>query len=245
VGKSINTIGIIGFGRFGCLLAKYLSEDFHVKVSSNSRDADTVSESGGELTSLEDVCQCDVIIPAVPISVFQETIQNIASLVGENLVIDVCSVKEYPVAQLEEYLPHQTQILATHPMFGPDSAGDTIAGQKIVIYDVRIPGEQYECIRTYLREKGLTVIEASPEEHDRQIARSQVLTHFIGRGLGLYGAKDIDIDTEGYKRLLKILDVVGNDTSQLFIDMNKYNRFAESARSEFICALKEIEQELR
>jgi len=48
------------------------------------------------------------------------------------------------------------------------------------------------------------VIEASPSEHDRQIAVSLALTHFIGRSLAGMGAKPQDIDTEGYKRLLHI-----------------------------------------
>ncbi|MBS1271988.1 MAG: T-protein [Candidatus Marinimicrobia bacterium] len=243
--EEITTIGIIGFGRFGQLMVEYLSEDFRVKVSSHSKDANTVGKSGGELTSLKEVCQCDAVIPAVPISAFGETMQRIAPMIAGNLVIDVCSVKEYPVEQMRKYLTEETQILATHPMFGPDSAGDTVEGQKIVIHGVRVPDDLYACIKSYLKEKGLQVIEATPEEHDRQIARSQVLTHFIGRGLSIYGAKGIAIDTEGYKRLLHILDVVENDTPQLFTDMNKYNRFAEAARHEFIQALQEIEQELQ
>lgn len=240
----VRSIGIIGFGRFGELLAHYLSKDFTVLVSSHSKDAATVAVTGAALASLEETCSCDLVIPAVPISTFEETIKKIAPLVNSNVVVDVCSVKEYPVRIMDNYLAAETGILATHPMFGPDSAGESVAGQKIVLHPVRIVSELYNCIKTYLYENELQIIEVTPEEHDRQIARSQVLTHFIGRGLSMFNAKPIDIDTEGYKRLLHILDVVENDTSQLFHDMNTYNRFAKDARARFARALQNINDDL-
>jgi len=40
------------------------------------------------------------------------------------------------------------------------------------------------------------------------------------------GAKPQDIDTRGIRRLLHILEVVGNDTWQLSPDMNRYNPYA-------------------
>ncbi|MCF7804705.1 MAG: prephenate dehydrogenase/arogenate dehydrogenase family protein [Candidatus Marinimicrobia bacterium] len=226
-------------------MVEYLSNDFEIAISSRSRDAETIAKSGGVLTSLEETCDCDIVIPSVPISSFEATIKKIAPLVDGNLVLDVCSVKEYPAKVMQERLSEATGILATHPMFGPDSANDTLAGQKIVLYGVRIEGALYDCIKQYLTQLGLTVIEVTPEEHDRQIARSQVLTHFIGRGLSVYDANPVAIDTEGYKRLLKILDVVENDTSELFHDLNTYNRFAAEARAEFLQALQDIDRELR
>ena len=53
------------------------------------------------------------------------------------------------------------------------------------------------------------------------------------------------IDTEGYQRLLRILEVVENDTWQLFEDMNRYNPYAQDARQAFITAMNEIEGKLR
>jgi prephenate dehydrogenase len=58
------------------------------------------------------------------------------------------------------------------------------------------------------------------------------------------GVAPQDIDTEGYKRLLRILDVVENDTWQLFEDMNRFNPFAAEARRSFIKALQAIERRI-
>jgi len=88
------------------------------------------------------------------------------------------------------------------------------------------------------------IIESTPEDHDRQIAVSLALTHFIGRSLSSFGADDLLIDTEGYKRLLHILEVVENDTWQLFEDMHRFNPFAAGTRRDFMQAMQVIEKHL-
>jgi prephenate dehydrogenase len=88
------------------------------------------------------------------------------------------------------------------------------------------------------------VIEATPQQHDEQIATSLSLTHFIGRTLSEYGAKQLDLDTEGYKRLLHILEVVERDTWQLFLDMHRYNPYAKEKRVAFMGVMGEINDRL-
>ena len=129
-------------------------------------------------------------------------------------------------------------------MFGPDSAADTLAGGKIVLCHERLTDERYNNIKSYLDSKGLIIIETTSDEHDREIAVSLALTHYIGRALSEFGAKPQQIDTEGYKRLLHILEVVENDTWQLFEDMNRYNPYASESRSDFMRALQQIGEKL-
>jgi prephenate dehydrogenase len=129
-------------------------------------------------------------------------------------------------------------------MFGPDSASDSLAGRKICLCKVRIAESRYHKIKDYLEAKGLIVIEATAADHDRQIATSLALTHLIGRTLSESGARRLDIDTEGYKRLLHILEVVERDTWQLFMDMNRYNPYARKKRIEFIDIMKDINARL-
>ncbi len=90
----------------------------------------------------------------------------------------------------------------------------------------------------------MIVIEATAREHDEQIATSLSLTHLIGRTLSECGAKPLDIDTEGYKRLLHILEVVERDTWQLFQDMHCYNPYAKKKRIEFMEMMQEINSRL-
>jgi prephenate dehydrogenase len=123
---------------------------------------------------------------------------------------------------MRKALPETVSILATHPMFGPDSAATSLRERKIVLCRERVPEGRYRRIKSYLSGKGLVLIEATADEHDRQIAVSLALTHTIGRSLSAFGARDLPIDTEGYRRLLHILGVVEHDTWQLFQDMNTY-----------------------
>jgi prephenate dehydrogenase len=129
-------------------------------------------------------------------------------------------------------------------MFGPDSASDSLEGRKICLCKVRIAEKKYQNIKAYLAAKGLVVIEATAQEHDEQIATSLSLTHFIGRTLSEYGARQLDIDTEGYKRLLHILEVVERDTWQLFLDMHHYNSYAKEKRVAFMDVMREIDARL-
>ena len=234
-------IGIIGFGRFGKLTAHYLAEEFDVVVYHRTDKSGEINRTGARAAPLETVCRQDIVIPCVPICVLQEVLKDIAPLLRpDGLIVDVCSVKEYPVRLMTDILPHTVSILATHPMFGPDSASDSLEGRKICLCKVRIANENYQNIKTYLESKGLVVIEATAQEHDEQIATSLSLTHFIGRTLSEYGAEQLDIDTEGYKRLLHILEVVERDTWQLFLDMHHYNAYAKEKRVAFMDVMREI-----
>jgi prephenate dehydrogenase len=129
-------------------------------------------------------------------------------------------------------------------MFGPDSAADSLVDRKIALCKERIDDQRYDTIKSYLSAKGLDLIETTPREHDKEIAVSLALTHFIGRSLSEFGACKQRIDTEGYKRLLHILDVVEHDTWQLFADMHRYNPFAKKILAEFMHAMNTIEKKL-
>jgi len=238
-------IGIIGFGRFGRLMAGYLARDYKIKVFNRSNKSAEIIRIGAEPAALEEVCRQKVVILSVPISRMRETLERIAPLLQpETMVIDVCSVKVYPVEWMKELLSPSVSLLGTHPMFGPDSAAESLLDRKIVLSRIRIDDEPYQKVKRYLTGKGLNVIEATPEEHDRQIAVSLALTHFIGRALDEFGAKELTIDTEGYKRLLHILGVVTHDTWQLFRDMHRYNPYTREKRLAFMAAMKRLEEKL-
>jgi len=239
-------IAILGFGRFGKLMAQYLSRDYDVCVHTRSDCKQEIEAVGASPVSFEEACRQKVLIIAVPISAMRLTLARMAPrLVAGTLVVDVCSVKEYPVRLMQELLPQEVSILATHPMFGPDSAAHSLEGRKIVVCQERIDPETYQKIISYLKSKSLHVIETSPGAHDRQIAVSLALTHFIGRSLSEFGAMPLDIDTEGYKRLLHVLGVVENDTWQLFEDMNRYNPYATETRQAFLNAVEKIHAKLK
>ena len=239
-------IGLIGFGRFGALTARYLAQDCRVMVYSSSQPEDVIRAVGAKRAALEEVCAQPILVLCVPISAMRGTLAKIAPLLEKGaVVVDVCSVKTYPLEWMQQELPDHVAILGTHPMFGPDSAADSLQDRKMVLCNVTTPEDQYRKIYRYLAQKGLDVIETTPEEHDRQIAVSLSLTHFIGRSLAEFGADDLRIDTEGYRRLTYTLEVVEHDTWQLFQDMHRFNPFAKQIREDFMAAMGRIDEKLK
>lgn len=239
-------IGLVGYGRFGRLTVRHLSPEFKVVVHTRNVDKESdIHEAGGRLVSLTEACAQKIVIICVPISAMPATLQQIAPLLApKTIVADVCSVKEYPAQWMRRYLPEFVDILATHPMFGPDSAAKSLMGHKIVLCPERIAAHRYQRIKTWLKEKKLILIETTPSDHDQKIAVSLSLTHFIGRSLSKFGAPILDIDTEGYRRLLHILGVVNNDTWQLFEDMHRFNPYAREKRQAFMAAMAGLDEHL-
>ena len=223
-----------------------MAQDFTVYVYDKINCDREITQLGAIPASFKDICELPAIIPVVPISKFENVVKKISKYVKPGtLVIDVCSVKEFPVKAMKKLLPKKVSILGTHPMFGPDSAADTLYGTKIVLCDVRMEDTQFEKIKLYLQRHGIKTIECSPKEHDKDISHSLLLTHFIGRSLMGVGAHELKIDTKGYRRLMKILQTVENDSWELFEDMNKYNKYAKKTRQEFIKSIDRIDKKVK
>jgi prephenate dehydrogenase len=236
-------VGLIGFGRFGKLIAKHLAGRF--RIYAFDKNFAEGEKWGAIPCSLEEACGKEIVVLCVPISDLESTLGQIKGLVKENaLVMDVCSVKETPAYLMEKILPKSVRILATHPLFGQDSAAESLAGRKIALCKVRIPDDDYLRIKKFFLGLGLEVIETTPLEHDQQAAKSLLLTQLIGRALVEMGAKEQKIDTIGYKNLLKLRVIASNDSEQLFVDMNRFNRFSKKTRNELIESLNKIEETL-
>ena len=127
-------VGIIGYGRFGKLLVDLLpSNIYEIKIY----DSSDISDDSVKLCSLDEVLQSLIVFIAVPISSFEEIVKEIAQYSLYNTtIIDVCSVKVYPVEIMEKYLPEHIGIIASHPHFGPDSYSP-FKELKITIYPIR------------------------------------------------------------------------------------------------------------
>ena len=242
---SVKKIGLIGFGRFGKLIVRHLSGDFDFYVYDRLANKNEIKNNNAVPSSLKELCRLDIIILAVPISEIKSVLNDIKNLLKKDaLVVDVCSVKEYPIKLMKNILPKSVQILGTHSMFGPDTAYDSLEEKKIVLCKVRIQNNLYLQIKRFLESKQLAVIEATAQQHDAEMAKSLVLTHFIGRALMDIGVSDMEIDTKSYRDLLRILDTVKNDTWQLFEDMNKFNKYSKGERKDLIKSLSNVEKKL-
>jgi hypothetical protein len=64
-----------------------------------------------------------------------------------------------------------------------------------------------------------------PIKHDRLMAETLFLTQFVGRGIVKLLPSNEIVSTENYKLLRHIAMAGMNDSTQLFHDMYRYNRF--------------------
>jgi prephenate dehydrogenase len=239
-------VGIIGFGVFGRFMAGQLVPHTRVVVSSGRASAVEVAAAGAELVSFEEAAGCEVIIPCVPVQNMEEVLGRLAKVVRPGaLVVDVASVKVAPVEMMKRLLPESCELLATHPLFGPQSGGAGISGLKMVTLPVRISNERYVEARRFLGEQlGLKLIEMSPEEHDREMAYVQALTFYLGRALNKLPAPDSPLATKTYGHLLEIRDIVAGDSPQLFESIQRFNPYAAETRARLRETLEKVEGEL-
>lgn len=226
------TIGIVGFGDFGtflCDLARTNLPNTVVKVFSSRFEPDTVT-----FFPLEDVCKSDILILCVPISAFQDLVTKIKPLLGEHTIVcDVATVKKYPISILRESaIP---RFIATHPMFGPysyEKLGKSLKGLRIAVCDSSLSQDEYANAINFFGDIGLTVLEMTPDEHDKLIAETLFLTHLVGQIVKQGKFERTSIDTLSFGFLMDAAESVAHDDF-LFRDVFKYNPYCREVLKRF------------
>ena len=203
-------IGVYGLGRFGSFWAGLLARHHDVKVYSRNRDRPT--PEGVERVNQEDLLRLPVLFICTSISSFSEVIRSIAGkLAPGTLLMDTCSVKAYPAEVMRKHVPRSVDLLATHPMFGPDSGRHGVQGLPMILCPIRVPDTRMAEWYDYFRSLGLRIITMSPHEHDYKAAYTQGIAHYVGRVLADLHLQESEIGTIGYQKLLEIMDQTCND----------------------------------
>ncbi len=229
--------GIIGLGRFGRIWTQALLPFGEVMVYDKKNQG----------THLQEAASADVVFLTVPISEIESCCYEIKPyLKPTSIIADCCSVKVYPVQVMKEVFSSSQAMVATHPLFGPDSVQKSggLSGHKMVVCPLDGQQEHADYLALLFDKMGLTILMTTPEEHDRQMANSQSLVHFIGRGLASLNLKQQDLSTPDFQALLNINSIVMNDTWQLFLDMHRYNPYAREIRKNFLIELIKLEEEI-
>ncbi|MES2930795.1 MAG: prephenate dehydrogenase/arogenate dehydrogenase family protein [Patescibacteria group bacterium] len=229
-------IGIIGSGRFTETLLRLFGNDFAIIVCGRN-DASLRAlkkKHAVRITKdLKDMAACDAVIFAVPISALQEVLSRYAPLAPQTqTLIDVLSIKSYPKRVFKKIMKgRHSNILLTHPLFGPDSSKKGFKGLPIMIDDSMCNGKEAGFWTSYFKKKDLKIVPLSSEEHDKLAARSQGLAHFIGRVLEDFNIESSPIDTLGAKKLMEIKEQTCSDTRELFSDLQHYNPYTKAMRT--------------
>ena len=233
-------VGIIGYGRFGRVLVDLLSKKYQVLVTDSNPDTDDI-----EFATLEEIVECFLVFLAVPISSFEDVVKEIAQYKLYNTtIVDVCSVKVYPVEIMKKHLPEHVGIIASHPHFGPDSYSP-FRELKATLCQVRDTYKRYTELEEFFKSQSIRTINMAPEEHDKMAASSQGITHFIGRVLNESGVRSTDINTLGFSELLGVIEQTCNDSWDLFRDLQKYNPYTNEMIDNLVITIDNIHKQIK
>ncbi len=240
------SLGIVGFGAFGQLAARHLRRHFDITAYDPSPEvAKAARHLGVRLSSLNSVSQADVVLIAAPVSSFEQVVSEIAVACKPGaLIVDVGSVKVGPSEIMRRLLPAHADIVATHPLFGPQSATTGIEGLKIAVCPIQ--GKRHARVAAFLRKAlGLTVIVTTPEDHDREAAVVQGLTHLIAKVLLRMGPLPTRMTTKSFDLLSEAISMVQHDAPEVFEAIEKANPYAGTVRRQFfdLAASLSVEQE--
>lgn len=235
------TVAVIGLGRFGRFWSELLSRRYSV-LGTSRRRIDGLPPRVRQVP-IEVAAEARIVFLTVSISSLPTVLEQIAPLLPEDAtVVDTCSVKVFPAQEMERILPESVDIIASHPMFGPDSAGERTDRLPMIMWPIRDRYRRYEPLKDVFEQLNMRVEEMSPDDHDREAAFSQGVTHLVGRVLDTMDLRESSIATLGFRRLLQVREQTCNDPLQLFQDLQRFNPYTREMRARFADALAATER---
>jgi prephenate dehydrogenase len=243
MGHHPESVGVIGYGRMGRLLAELLERDFTVRIY----DRDPARLGGrSDAVTLAAAAGADAVILAVPVRELPGVLEAAAPHVRPGAVVmDTGAVKVVP-ARLLRRLPAGVAALPMHPLFGPSSLAGPPAGQTVVLCPGRrTPSAVARFWEAYWTGRGFRVVRTTPSAHDRVMARSLVLTQWLGRAcLGL-SAGEPPFAAPSWKHLRALMATAAGDDWLTFADLQACNPYARAERRRLRREMARLERALR
>lgn len=234
------SLGLIGAGAFGDFAIPHLRPFFDLAVHDPRPDLDRFCAARGVApVALAEAAARPFVVLAVPFGALRRVARAAAPHLGPGtVVVDVCSVKVRPLAILRDELPEGTRLVGTHPLFGPNSGRNGIAGLKAVVCG---EGRAADAVhRFFARSLRLDVRRTTPEAHDREMAYVQGLSHLVARSLEALDLPDFGLKTAAFERLAGLADLVGDDSAALFDTIVGGNPFAPDALRDFLAEARNL-----
>jgi prephenate dehydrogenase len=243
--KSFSSLGLVGFGAFGRLMATHLQPHLPLVVFDPANPA-TPDPSGMGLIpgDIAAVAACEIVVLAVPVDRLESAIATLRPhLRAGTIVLDVGSVKIEPARLLLAGLPDDVEIVGTHPLFGPQSARDGLAGLKIALCPLR--GGSARRIAAFLRHVlKLDVILTTPDAHDHDMALVQGLTHLVAKILVRMEPVPRRMTTKSFELLMQATEMVRHDAPGVFLAIERANPHARAVRERFFAHAQALTQVL-
>jgi prephenate dehydrogenase len=174
---------ILGAGKMGVWFAKFCKENGEQVILAD-RKKEKLTKLGKELgvetaDFVDAVKKADNVMICVSINAFEEVVKKIApSVREEQTVVDICSIKEQPVAIMHQHIK-KGLILGTHPVFGPGSP--SVKHKAYILTPTNAREQSFaEKYKGWLEKVGARVFIMSPKKHDELMSIVLGLPHFVG-----------------------------------------------------------------
>jgi len=242
-------VAIIGAGAMGKWFASFAKQNLgevtiaDINIAKARKVAKEVGIKAAE--KCEDaVAQADVAIIAVPIAKTPEVVKSMArAMRAGSLLMDVASAKGDVVEAMNE-LDVEPELVSIHPLFGPGAT--TLKGKDFAAVPVK-PRKRYAQFKNRLTELGARVTEMEAEEHDKVMAISQCLTHFVLLSYlaALRSMKEIKLAeklrTPMFNSLLELAKAALAGNPDLYGEVQVMNKHAKLTRSILMEASRSLE----
>ena len=260
--QQIESVGIIGFGSMGQFMAERMFEGSEVVVHDPFMQAEHEPHITAEkraaidraaFVSMGEIASSEAIVLAVPAKSLKPAIVGIAEAVSVNknnpLIVDVCSVKEYPSNLFKWLLGGHEEILLSHPLFGPQSAKDSMEGRELIVTETK--GDKAEDLLQRWQQLGLKRLNMSAARHDEEMAAVLGMPSMLGRlaasndtfvnPFHMFGKQLVTPGLEALRRLIR-LDYAHSD--ELFETIVAFNPYAQDALAQIIKRAHTIQEQI-
>lgn len=240
----INTVGIIGYGSFGKFiyeLGKQLFPNIEFRIYSRRAEVDR------ELYfDLQTVAQSDVVFLCGSISEYEEQLMGVLEYaLPQTILVDVATVKKLTSELLRKHADGR-RFISTDPLFGPDSfkkyKGD-ISGFRIVVTDYVLKNNDYQRLKKIFADLGFSIIEMTSDEHDKNLAETLFLTHYVGQSIVKAGFNRGEMDPLSFQFFMDAVESVKGD-KKLFRDIYTFNPYCKIVAERLHKAQEEVFSEL-
>lgn len=241
------TIGLVGFGAFGRLVATHLAPFAPIQFydpAFNGTMAVLPNGTQAQYANLPEIAQCDYVILAIPADRIGATCRVLAPhLRPGTIVMDVGSVKQAPIDAMRSELPDHVNIVGTHPMFGPQSAAQGLAGKQIAICPG--DGQHHRLVAAFLKRRlRLTPIFLSAADHDKDAAIVQGLTHLIAGILIKMDLPTPRVTTASFDLVAQAVDLVRNDAECVQTAIHHGNAYSAEMREIFFETARNMRRQM-
>ena len=196
---AFETLTIVGVGLLGGSVARAAKQRGLVRrVIGVGRDAvrlEQARESGliddFRTDLVQAAAQSDLLIFATPVNLIASGVREAAAACRpKTLITDVGSTKSHLCRELATGLPNGVTFVGSHPLAGSEKQGweharaDLFAGRVCVVTPIESSNrDTVEKLTAFWQAIGMSVLEMSPESHDRALAQSSHVPHVVASAL--------------------------------------------------------------